>query len=197
MTAPGTPPTAGPGARPPNARHQDEGSDQPPDPHPPRPDRGQDPARHETEAERMDRNWDELMQEFRVTQTGAQILVGFLLTVPFQQRFAQLDHYQRTVYLVLVVLAVLATVLIVAPVSLHRLLFRRRMKRELVAVGSVFALVGLGVLAVVLAGVPLLLFDIVVSRRAGWIAAGVVALLLAGCRWLVPQLMRRGAPPRR
>lgn len=157
---------------------------------------GQQPtARHETEAERMDRNWDELMQELRVTQTGAQILVGFLLTVPFQQRFSQLDHYQRGVYLVLVGLAVLATVLIVTPVSLHRLLFRRRLKRELVKAGSVFALAGLGVLAVVLTGVPLLLFDIVVSRQAGWVAAGVVAVLLAGCWWTVPRLMGRGAPP--
>ncbi|OZB49870.1 MAG: sodium:proton antiporter [Cellulomonas sp. 14-74-6] len=143
----------------------------------------------------MDRNWDELMQELRVTQTGAQILVGFLLTVPFQQRFAQLDHYQRSVYLVLVALAVLATVLIVTPVSLHRLLFRRRMKRELVKAGSVFALAGLGVLAVVLTGVPLLLFDVVVSRHAGWVAAAVVAVLLAVCWWTVPRLMGRGAPP--
>lgn len=158
---------------------------------------GGDGARHETAAERMDRNWDELMQELRVTQTGAQILVGFLLTVPFQQRFAQLDHYQRTVYLVLVGLAVLATVLIVTPVSLHRLLFRRRLKRELVTVGSVFAVAGLVVLAVVLTGVPLLLFDLVVSRQAGWVAAGVVAVLLAACWWTVPRVMGRGAPPPR
>ena len=156
-----------------------------------------DSIRHETEAEKMDRNWDELMQELRVTQTGAQILVGFLLTIPFQQRFGQLDEFQRTVYLVLVGLAVLATVLIVTPVSLHRLLFRRRLKRELVRVGSVFALSGLAVLGVVLTGVPLLLFDVVVSRRAGLVAAGVVAVLLVGFWLTVPHIMGRGAPPPR
>ena len=183
MTAPGTPAPQTPQQA---GRHQPPGGGR---------DGEHDATRHETEAERMDRNWDELMQELRVTQTGAQILVGFLLTVPFQQRFAQLDHYQRSVYLVLAALAVLATVLIVTPVSLHRLLFRRRMKRELVKAGSVFALAGLGVLAVVLTGVPLLLFDIVVSRHAGWIAAAVVAVLLAVCWWTVPRLMGRGAPP--
>lgn len=189
-TAPGTPaPRDGLGGQ--GARSADE----------PRAERHRevrpDPARHETEAEKMDRNWDELMQEIRVTQTGAQILVGFLLTVPFEQRFAQLDHFQRTVYLLLVGLAVLATVLIVTPVSLHRLLFRRRLKRELVRVGSVFALSGLAVLGVVLTGVPLLLFDIVVSRRAGLVAAGLVAVLLVGFWLTVPRIMGRGAPPPR
>ncbi len=150
-----------------------------------------DDGRHETFAERMDRNWDELVSELRVTQTGAQILVGFLLTVPFQQRFATLDGYQRTLYLVLVGLAVLATVLIVTPVSLHRALFRRRLKRELVAAGSAFARAGLVVLAVVIAGVPSLLFDVVVSRTAGFLALGVTLVLLVACWWLVPRLVER------
>lgn len=56
--------------------------------------------RHETATERLDRNWVELLQELRVTQTGVQILAGFLLTLPFQQRFAGLDSVQTTAYLV-------------------------------------------------------------------------------------------------
>ena len=156
-------------------------------------DSGADDGRHETFAERADRNWDELVSELRVTQTGAQILVGFLLTVPFQQRFATLDAYQRTLYLVLVGLAVLATALIVTPVAMHRTLFRRRLKRELVDVGSSFARAGLVVLALVLAGVPMLLFDVVVSRAAGLTAVVVVAVVLVCCWWLVPRLVERRA----
>jgi len=154
-----------------------------------------DDDRHETYTERMDRNWDELMQELRVTQTGAQILVGFLLTVPFQQRFGDLDAYQRSIYLVLVALAVLATVLIITPVALHRLLFRRRLKGELVQVGSRFARAGLAVLAVVLVGAPMLLFDVVLSRTAGRVAAGVTLVVIGSCWWLLPRWMGRGAPP--
>src|SRR5699024_8412941 len=56
-------------------------------------------GRHETKDERSDRNWGELLQELRVTQTGAQILTGFLLTVPFQSRFTELDDVQVTAYL--------------------------------------------------------------------------------------------------
>src|SRR5674536_216271 len=85
-------------------------------------------GRRETPAERLDRNWNEILQELRVTQTGIQILTGFLLTVPFQQRFAELTADQRRIYLTLVVLASVTTGLLVAPVSLHRWLFRRGAK---------------------------------------------------------------------
>src|SRR5689334_8609310 len=93
-------------------------------------------GRDETEAERLDRNWTELLQELRVTQTGTQILTGFLLTIPFQQRFAALDPGQLTVYLVLVGFAALATILALAPVSLHRSLFRTGRKGEIVRLSN-------------------------------------------------------------
>src|SRR4051795_3185385 len=67
------------------------------------------PLRHETRAERSDRNWNELLQELRVTQTGVQLLTAFLLSLPFQQRFATITTGQKVVYLVTVLLAVSAT----------------------------------------------------------------------------------------
>lgn len=146
-------------------------------------------GRDETVTERMDRNWNELLQELRVTQTGAQLLTGFLLTIPFQQRFADLDDYQRNLYLGLVVVAVTATALIVAPVSLHRALFRRHLKRELVRAADLFARLGLLMLALALVGVATLLFDVVVSRTAGLVVGGAAAVLLAACWWLLPRVI--------
>jgi len=143
-------------------------------------------GRDETPTERMDRNWNELLQELRVAQTGVQILTGFLLTVPFQQRFLDLDDYQKGVYLVLVVLAVTATGFIVAPVSLHRILFRRHLKRELVASADTLAQTGLALLALVLAGSALLLFDVVVGRGAGWVAGAAVLVGLTVVWVVVP-----------
>lgn len=151
------------------------------------------PDRHETPAERADRNWTELLAELRVLQTGAQILVGFLLTIPFQARFAELDDYQRGSYLVLVVLAALSTVLIVAPVSVHRALFARRRKPELVRAAAMFARAGLVCLALVLAGALMLLVDLVVSRAAGrWVAAGLL-VVIGVAWWLVPTVLARRA----
>ncbi len=173
------------------------GSHRRPDDTPHRDDHAQDRAasdgRDETPDERMDRNWNELLQELRVAQTGVQILTGFLLTVPFQQRFADLDAYQRDVYLVLVVLAVAATGFIVAPVSLHRILFRRHLKRELVESADRLAQTGLALLALVLTGSALLLFDVVVDRAAGLWAGGAVLAGLTVVWLLVPLRLARGA----
>jgi hypothetical protein len=61
--------------------------------------------RDETEAERLDRNWNDMLQELRVVQTGVQLLSGFLLTLPFTTRFGDIDVWQQRLYLTLVLLA--------------------------------------------------------------------------------------------
>lgn len=135
-------------------------------------------GRGETPEERSDRNWNELLQELRVTQTGAQILTGFLLTLPFQPAFQDLDQVQTAVYLVLVVLAALTTALVLVPVSAHRLLFQQRRKPELVRMGQRAALGGLATLAVVLALTLFLVFDVVVGRGAAVVTGGVALVVL-------------------
>ncbi|MFE7504869.1 DUF6328 family protein [Promicromonospora sp. NPDC057488] len=148
-------------------------------------------GRTETPNERADRNWSELLQELRVMQTGVQILTGFLLTLPFQSRFADLDRYQVNVYLALVIAAVVATALIVAPVSVHRALFRKRMKGNIVTLTDRITRIALAVLALVITGVAVLVFDVVVGRTAG-IVAGSAALVLMVLLWvLLPEVLRR------
>lgn len=158
-----------------------------------RPDPGEQDAmpgdgRDETTNQRMDRNWNEILQELRVTQTGTQILTGFLLTLVFQPKFAELDAFQRTVYLVLVAVAGLTTALGLAPVLLHRELFRRQMKQVLVRAADLFLRAALTGIAVVLAGTQLLVFDVAVGRLAGVFACAatvvVVALIAALPLWL-------------
>jgi Family of unknown function (DUF6328) len=160
----------------------------------PSPDsQARDAARRETPAERSDRNWNELLQELRVTQTGVQILTGFLLTIPFQERFEDLDDYQRTVYLVLVLLAVLTTGLIVAPVSLHRIMFGKHLKRELVVSADRLARAGLLTLSLTISGAALLVFDVVVGRTAGLVVGVAVLVLLAVCWLAYPVRVTRSA----
>ncbi len=154
-----------------------------------------DAGRHETVAERLDRNWSELLQELRVTQTGAQVLTGFLLTVPFQQRFGRLDDLEVTTYLVLVALSTAATGLLVAPVSLHRFLFRRQLKRETVLLGHRLARLGLLALGLTIVGCVFFLFDVVVSVLAGFVAGGLALGGLVGLWVVLPwTVARRSAP---
>jgi len=147
-------------------------------------------GRDETETERLDRNWDEILQETRVVQTGTQILTGFLLAIAFQSRFEDLDGYQVAVYLVLVCFAVAATILALTPVSMHRALFRRRAKKRLVETGSRLLIATLAFVLLTLAGTALLIFDIVAGHPAGF-AAGAIVLVLGLVAWfLLPGLGR-------
>jgi hypothetical protein len=148
------------------------------------PDADPDDGRDETETERLDRNWNEILQELRVIQTGTQILTGFLLTLAFQQRFTDLDQFQVDVYLGLVVVAAAATVLGLAPVSLHRMLFRRRAKAAIVSLADRILKITIVVVALTLSGTILLIFDVVVSRPAGLIA-GIVSLVAAFATWMM------------
>ena len=152
-----------------------------------------DDGRQESPNQRLDRNWIEILQELRVTQTGTQILTGFLLSIAFQPTFDDLTPFQEQIYLVLVVIAVLTTALALTPVSLHRSLFRRRAKLVVVRVGHlILRLVLLGV-GLVLVGTVLLVFDVVVNRGTALAVAGVVALVLVALG-LLPVLLRTAVP---
>src|SRR4029453_1166479 len=108
------------------------------DPAPVRAHRDVDPSdgRDESPNERSDRNWADILQELRVALTGTQLIGGFLLAGGFQPRFEDLDDYQLTLYLILVSMAGLATVIGLAPVTLHRTLFRRQVKERIVRTGN-------------------------------------------------------------
>lgn len=140
--------------------------------------------RNETTTERLDRNWEELLQELRVTQTGVQILAGFLLTLPFQQRFTTLSNVERGEYAASVLCAVAATMLLIAPVSSHRLLFRRHEKGVLVVMANRFAKAGLGMLAATIALVVLLVFSVLINQPTGLAVAAVVIVAFVAL-WVV------------
>jgi hypothetical protein len=135
-------------------------------------------GRDESLNERMDRNWNEILQELRVTQTGTQIFTGFLLTIVFQARFTELTTFQVRVYLVLVISAVLTTAFGLAPVSLHRSLFRKGAKMIIVETAHIIMRITLVGVAVMLIGTVLLIFDLVIGRRVALILAGVTMLVV-------------------
>ena len=150
-------------------------------------------GRDETANERADRNWDELLQELRVMQTGTQILTGFLLAVAFQPRFTDMDELQRDLYVVLVALAAVATILALAPVGMHRALFGRRRKPELVRIAARIVRIDLIVIGALTIGVTTLIVDFTVNRTAGLIAL-VAALVLVAALWVALPRIMRGEP---
>jgi len=155
-----------------------------------------DDDRDESEADRLDRNYNELLQELRVAETGVQILFAFMLSIAFQQRFETLDDLQRTVYVTTLLFCTVAFGLLVAPVAFHRLVFRQGLKDELVRITNVLALGGTTfLLLAVLSGV-LLILDYVVGRTFAVVATGVLSVFFVSL-WLVLPMSRRRAEEKR
>lgn len=150
--------------------------------------------RGESPVQALDRNWTSLLQELRVVQTGIQLLTGFLLILPFQDRFAQLPTYDKTIYMITVLASVTATILLTSPVATHRLLFRRRALADLVSAAHRAALAGLMLLGVALTGVVVLVTDVVVGLAAA-IGVAVAAVAAFVGIWVIhPLLLRRRFP---
>jgi O-antigen/teichoic acid export membrane protein len=135
-------------------------------------------ARGETLDQLLDRNLAELLQELRVAITGVQVLFAFLLGLAFTQRFADLDGFGVTVYTITLMTTALATVLLIAPVSFHRLVFRRRQKGTLIRVADVMLRAGLAMLVVAITCGTQLVLDVALGR--GWALAGGGLVLLTG-----------------
>jgi len=152
---------------------------------------GPDPERGESEAEREDRKWEEELQELRVMQTGAQLTAGFLLTLPFQQAFADLTDFQQNWYLALVVLAAVVVGVVLTPVAVHRRLSGHRVKGRVVASGHVLIRVALGLLALLVASVAAFIFHVVASPTAALVVGAALAGLLVLLHFALPWALMR------
>lgn len=150
-----------------------------------------DPPDNESEAERLNRNFDDLLQELRVSQNGTQILFAFLLTVPFSSRFGRVTDSQRAIYFVALLLSALSAMLLIAPAVMHRVLFRRHHKKELVETASKVALGGQVLLAFAVSVSVLLVTDYLYNQTLAVVMS--VGVLAWTTIWFfaVPLLIRR------
>ena len=153
---------------------------------PPRYGGRRDDQRDENALQRADRNMIEMLQELRVAQTGIQILFAFLLSLSFTERFARIDEVQRWTYVVTLLLTTLTTGLLVAPAAVHRILFRRRVKATVVAVGQRLFVAGLVGLTLTLTGAVQLVLDVAIGRARAVPVTVAVGLVLAVLWFALP-----------
>ena len=144
----------------------------------------------ETEAERDDRNLIELLQELRVAGLGVQVLFGFLLAIPFTNKFVDLNHAQRGLYVVSLLLAATSTALLLAPVAYHRLVFRQHRKEQLVKDANTLAILGLAAVGLAISASVLLVVSYVAPGFLVTIIAVFIVCLFA-VLWFVLPLARR------
>lgn len=153
-------------------------------------ERSLDEERDESEAERLDRNYNEMLQELRVLQAGMQILFAFLLTLAFQARFEAVSDFQRNAYIGSLIAAASAAACLIGPVAFHRIVFRRGMKDDLIRAAERFMAAGMVFLFLTMMGALLVVLDFLLSRTiasfvTGGLAVGFVVL------WLVVPLVSR------
>ena len=148
-------------------------------------------SRDESRAERDDRNLAELLQELRVAGLGVQVLFGFLLSLPFTNRFVRLSHGQRELYLLTLVLASVSTALLLGPVAYHRLVFRRRQKEGLVQAANLMAILGLICVGLAVSAAVLLVSSFVATGLSAWLITLFVLCMFAGLWFAFPLTRRR------
>jgi hypothetical protein len=148
-------------------------------------------AAPETARERVNRRWNEMLQETRVAQTGVQILFGFLLSVAFTPLFRELETLDRAIYVATVVLGAAATGALIAPVSIHRFLSGQRMKDEVVQTAGRLMMCGMVLLALTIGCTLLLILRFVVPGVLAEVLVGGVMLWFGLCWYALPLHLRR------
>ncbi|HEY1285749.1 MAG TPA: DUF6328 family protein [Solirubrobacterales bacterium] len=150
-------------------------------------------GRDETESDRLDRNLGELLQELRVALPGVQVLFAFLLTVPFQQGFTRITHFQEKIYFVCLLLTAISACLLISPTAYHRMTFRKQQKRHLVFLANRFAIAGLACLALAMTGVVVLVTDVLFGAAATAVV-GSISFAMFVLLWFALPIHRRLVP---
>jgi len=147
----------------------------------------------ESERQRVNRELIELLNELRVALPGVQVLFGFLLAVPFQQRFKLASAYEHGVYFATLSCTLLATALLIAPSALHRLNFRRHDKLQLVLTSNRLLLAGMAILALAMVGVMMLISSVIFGGAPALVAPLLAALVFIVLWAVLPLRARRQA----
>jgi cytochrome b subunit of formate dehydrogenase len=144
----------------------------------------------ESEDERLDRELIELLNELRVALPGVQMLFGFLLAVPFTNRFPNITDTQLYVYYFTFMSTAAATIFLIAPTAYHRIRFRQHDKEQLIKTSTRLTIAGTACLAAALSGAVYLVSDLLFHTAATALATAAAAGLLLWFWYGLPLLRR-------
>jgi hypothetical protein len=150
-----------------------------------------DHGRDESQQERLDRNAVELLTELRVASAGVQVLLAFLLIVPFNNRFTRLSSFERYDYFVTLVCMAIAATLLIAPSIHHRILFRLAQKAFLVNMGNKVAIIAMVFMSVGMTGILMLIADVVFGGASTAVVGALAGLIVSGVWFGIPLNRRR------
>ena len=144
----------------------------------------------ERSKEELDQEWSELVEEHRLAMPGVQVLFGFLLILPFQNRFRDLTTTQEYVYFSALLCAAVAIVLLISPTAAHRIRWRQQDKEALLRRATRTAIAATIFMAASMTASVYLITDYLFGEPATAIVTALLAALFAGF-WYVFPLVRR------
>jgi amino acid transporter len=150
-------------------------------------------ADSESKGERLDRELMELLQELRVILPGVQVLLAFLLTAPFQQRFADLPGSLRNAFFASIACATLATAFLIAPSAQHRLRWRAGEKERLLRIGNQMALWGTVFLAAAIVLALYVVTNVLFTSDLALLTAGAAVVVFVVLWYVLPLAWRPSA----
>lgn len=137
------------------------------------------------------RRYAMLLQELRVVLPGVQVLMAFLLTAPFAQRFSELDDLGRNAYLLALTSAMASTICLLSPTVFHRV--ADRTARRVRLIWSIrLAVVGIVLLAVALTAATWCITRLVFGTTEATVVA-VGAITMFGVVWIALPLSVGGS----
>lgn len=124
----------------------------------------------------------ELLEELRTIMPGAQVLLAFLLTVPFANGFDRVDDTGKALYTIALLAAAGSAMLFLAPAAHHRIASDASRERR-IRYGVRVQLAGLGLLVVAVATGIFFVLRFLFDWRMALVGAAAIALL-CGVVWL-------------
>jgi hypothetical protein len=147
----------------------------------------------ETPKRRRDRELIELLNELRLATPGVQLVFGFLLIVPFNQRFGETSDFERGLYVLSLVLTAVATILLIGASVQHRLLFRRHFEQRMLATASRISLVGLTLMGLGMVSALMFVTHFVFGAVAAWVLGALVTALMLSVWYALPLARARAS----
>jgi hypothetical protein len=151
---------------------------------------GADQRTGEDRQERTARELIELLNELRVILPGVQFLFAFLLTVPFSQRFSELNGLETGVFFVTLLCTAIATALLMAPSAQHRVLWREGVREQRLELGNLLIIVGLAFLVPAMVGAVFVVSAFIFGLAIA-VVVTVLLILFFALLWFVLPLKYR------
>lgn len=146
-----------------------------------------DQRAEELEAEAGDGDLADLLGELRILLPGAQTLTAFLIILPFNGGFAQIQQGEKIVYLITFLCSVTSLVLFTAPAAHHRLQRPLQDREGFKNLATRLIIAGLVPLSVALVlATQLVISEVISTQWVSWALAGALALLILGLWWVAP-----------